>query len=216
MKETQKASVGAEQPSAARLAVHVARLMKPEEVVTATATYPPAFRERFWGRWSLCGDFSTEMFDSVQAAQSSLLPMRLTAFGSPAGVFYGVISHQFEGHVHRFVLPLYEPRVRQLLECIHRENLMFMAGRSEGAEALVLDSPLEPAGFGPLLALSSEPTSSQLADALEELPLVIDRLRQPAQVPSPMPMEAVRHVEVSVLLPTQSLLKHIKAGETTQ
>jgi hypothetical protein len=183
-----------------------ASILTPEEVVKRTEQYPEKVRSVVHGKWFLCGDFSEQMFDTVKADWPGDLSIRLTAFASPIGVYYGVLSHQAKGFAHRFVLPLYEPSAGELLRGIQQTPLMFMFGRDEEVEAMVLPSPLPARDFAPLLGLFSRPGREQLLDAVAEMPSVISTLKEPNQVPTAIPQQDVTHVDVSVLLPTQSLM----------
>lgn len=184
---------------------YTASILTPEEVAERTERYPEKVRSVVAGNWFLCGDLSEQMFDVVKADWPGDLSIRVTAFASPIGVYYGVLSHQAKGHAHRFVLPLYEPSAGELLKAIQQTPLMFMLGRDEDVEAMVLPCPLPTRDFAPLLALCSQPAREQLRDAVAELPNVINVLKEPTQVPTAIHGREVTHVDVSVLLPTHSL-----------
>lgn len=194
-----------------------ASILTPDEVVKRTERYPQNVRSVVHGNWFLCGDFSQEMFDQVKADWPGDLSIRVTAFASSIGVYYGVLSHQVKGLAHRFVLPLYEPRAGELLTGIRQAPLMFMFGRDEEVEAMVLPSPLPAHDFAPLLGLFSRPNREYLRDAVAELPSVISALKEPGQVPTAIRGREVTHVDVSVLLPTQSLMTVLgQAAEVSQ
>lgn len=182
-----------------------ASILSPEQVVKTTAKHPEHVRAQVLGKWFLCGDLSERMFDLVKAEWPGDLSIRVTAFASPIGVYYGVVSHQARGYAHRFVLPLYEPSAGELLQSIQHHPLMFMLGRDEEEEAMVLPCPLPGHDFAPLLALCRRPGSEQLRDAVAELPNVLRVLKEPTQVPTAVRGQEVAHVDVSVLLPTESL-----------
>lgn len=182
-----------------------ATILTPEEVAKRTQRYPENVRSVALGKWFLCGDLSERMFDIVKADWPGDLSIRVTAFASPIGVYYAVLSHQAKGHAHRFVLPLYEPSAGVLLMAIQQAPLMFMFGRDEEVEAMVLPSPLPSSDFAPLLGVCSQPDIEQLRDAVAELPSVIGVMKEPGQVPTAIRGQEVTHVDVSVLLPSQSL-----------
>lgn len=184
---------------------YTATVLRPDEVAARTERYPEKVRSVVRGNWFLCGDLSEQMFDMVKTDWPGDLSIRATGFASPIGVYYGVVSHQSKGHAHRFVLPLYEPSAGELLKAIQQAPLMFMLGRDEEEEAMVLPCPLPTRDLAPLLALCSQPAREQLRDAVAELPNVISALKEPAQVPTAIHGREVTHVDVSVLLPTHSL-----------
>lgn len=192
---------------------YTATILTPEEVAERTERYPEKVRSVVRGNWFLCGDFSEQMFDVVKTDWPGDLSIRVTAFASPIGVYYGVVSHQVKGHAHRFVLPLYEPGAGNLLQAIQQHPLMFMLGRDEEVEAMVLPCPLPGRDFAPLLALCSQPSGEQLLDAVAELANVISLLKEPAQVPTSIRGREVTHVDLSVLLPTQSLKTVLERGK---
>ena len=190
---------------AERRLFHPASILTPEEVAKTSARYPERVRAAVLGHWFLCGDLSKRMFDLVKADWPGDLSIRVTAFASPIGVHYGVVSHQAKDHAHRFVLPLYEPGAGELLRAIQQHPLMFMLGRDEEDDAMVLPCPLPGKDFAPLLGLCRRPIGEQLRDALAEVPYVISALKTPAQVPTAVRGQEVVHVDLSVLLPTESL-----------
>ena len=189
-----------------------ASILTPEQVLKNTKSYPENVRASVRGKWFLCGDFSERMFDLVKADFPGDLSIRVTVFASAIGVYYGVVSHQVKDHAHRFVLPLYEPSAVELLQSVQKLPLMFMLGRDEEEDAVVLPCPLTGHDFAPLLTLCSSPAVEQLRDAVAELPQVISQLKEPSRVPTAVRGQEVTHVDVSVLLPTVSLKKVLAAG----
>lgn len=190
-----------------------ASILTPEQVLKTTEKYPENVRAQVLGNWFLCGDLSEAMFDLVKANWPGDLSIRITAFASPIGVYYGVVSHQTKGYAHRFVLPLYEPGAAELLKSIQLTPFMFMLGRDEEDEAMVLPCPLPGRDFAPLLALCRRPLNEHLLDAVAELPKVISILKEPSQVPTSVRGQEVTHVDVSVLLPTESLKTVLASGK---
>jgi hypothetical protein len=189
-----------------------ASILTPEQVVKNTTKHPAHVRAQVLGKWFLCGDLSERMFDLVKAEWPGDLSIRVTAFSSPIGVNYGVVSHQARSYAHRFVLPLYEPSAGELLKAIQQKPLMFMLGRDDEEEAMVLPCPLPGHDFAPLVALCRQPGCEQLRDAVAELPNVLRVLKEPSQVPTAVRGQEVAHVDVSVLLPTESLKSVLASG----
>lgn len=179
-----------------------ARLMKPSEVAEATEFYPSNVRARVAGHWMLCGDVSAQMFQLLKMVSSHFFPTRVTGFRSSYGFGYGVLTHQVGGHQHRFVLCLSDPPVREFLASIGRDKVGFMLGDDNQPDALVLESPIKPSEFLPLLAMSQEGTPEERKEALLELPLVQEAMSNPLQVPSLVAGTTVQEVNVSLLLPS--------------
>jgi hypothetical protein len=180
---------------------YFARLMTPSEVTKSTSQQPFEVRRRTEGKWVLCGDVSSFMYKLLKEVPDAPLPTRLTAFNSPAGFSYGVLTHQIGRNQHRFVLGLTDPLVRAFLESIATSGmLMFMLGNDDEEDALLFENPLLPSSFLPLLAMSPEANLEIQRAALSELPLVQAAMGDPSQVPSLFEGYAVQHVSVSLLM----------------
>ena len=182
--------------------LYFARLMRPEEVAKATRNYPVHVQENIAGHWMLCSDVSKQMFGLLKQAPKRMFPTRLTAFRSSSGVCYGVLTHQISGHQHRFLTVLSDPSVRLFLQSMTKERLGFMLGNDNSAEALVLECPLQSTEFLPLLAMSIEAIEAEQRESIFELPLVLEAMTNPLQVPSLFGGQAVHSVNVSLLLPS--------------
>jgi hypothetical protein len=182
---------------------YFARLMTPSEVASATVNRPLEVRQRTAGHWVLAGDISSEMFKLLGEAPALNFPMRLSGFSSTAGVGYCSLVHQVQRHQSRIVLPLYDASSRMFLEAMTKsEHLTFMLGNDGSGEALLLNSPVGPMQYMPLLALSCPATPQQQHEALRELPILQEIMGNPLQVPSLLPEYSVQHVNVSLLLPS--------------
>ena len=181
---------------------YFARLMTPAEVAKATTNHPLEVRQRTEGHWVLCGDISSVMFNLLREAPPLNFPMRLSGFSSTDGVTYCTPVHQAERHQSRIVLPLYDPAVRLFLEAMTKsENLTFLLGNDDGDDSILLNSPMKPNEFVPLLAMSSDVTSQEQLEALRELPILQEIMGKPLLVPSLLPDYYVQYVNVSLLLP---------------
>jgi len=186
---------------------YTATILSPDLVGERTKDYAEDVRRQVDGAWILCGDVSTAFFDRVVKDWPADLSIRLTALGTPGSTFYGVVSHQSEGLCHRFVLPLYEPKVARFLQGVQDDRLMFMLSRDEASSAMIFDSPLRKTDYLPLLELVRPMTPSKLGEAFGELPKVIQALKEPGRIPSAIPGELIEHVDVSILLPTETFRK---------
>lgn len=195
-----------------RASHYFARLMTPSQVDEATQRQPPEVRQKTEGHWVLCGDASASMFHLLKSVPAKQFPARLTAFNSPAGFGYFVLTHQVEHYQHRFLLGLTDPVVRIFLESIANAGKMtFMLGDDDGNDALLLENPLLPNMFMPVLAMAPEVNLETQRAALAELPCVQAVLGAPLQVPSLLKGYAVRYVSVSLLLPA-ALNEHYMAA----
>jgi hypothetical protein len=177
-------------------AFYSSRLMCPEEVASATANQPPQVREATKGNWTLSGDVCPEMFALLGTSELTHFPVRLTGFRSSSGMTYGVLTHQIAHFQSRIVLHLSDPRVRQFLEAMAETSVVFMLGNDGTEQAVLVGSPLQPAMFLPLLAMTAEPLEDQSEALLEEIPLVMLEMGKPATIPSLTAGRSVHHVSV--------------------
>ncbi len=191
---------------------YFARLMTPSEVAKATRRQPSEVQQKTEGHWVLCGDVSSSMFKRLKTATSQQLPARITGFNSPAGFAYFVLTHQVENYQHRFLLALTDPTVRTFLESMtNAGKLMFMIGDNDGNDSLLLESPLLPNLFVPLLARAPEVNLETQRAALAELPCIQAVMGNPLQVPSLLNGYDVHHVSVSLLMPAALNKQYIDA-----
>jgi hypothetical protein len=183
--------------------------MDPLEVKKAVENHPSGVGSWTKEKWYLCGDAKSELFSMFKADFRESVAVRLTAYDTPAGGSYAVISHQIYGWTHRFVLPLYEPKVRTMLLDLQSAELGFMFGNEGGKDAVLLNCPLGAPAFAPLFAKSNPLRKSELQDVLEELPKVIRTMKEPSQVPSLRRGERVTDVSVSAVLPNQAMIRFL-------
>ncbi|MDI1270536.1 MAG: hypothetical protein PSV40_15720 [Polaromonas sp.] len=184
-----------------------ARIMDPSEVQHATLGRPSAVQAWTNGKWYVCGDVRSKLFEMLNAEHRDASAVRLTAFNSPAGGSYAVLSHQILGLAHRFLLPLYEPKVEELLLGLQRAELSMLFGNEGKDDAVLLHCPLSALAFAPLLAMTTPLPKETLHDVIAELPMVISAVNQPKQVPSLRRGEFVTDVSVSVVMPSRALTR---------
>ena len=182
-----------------------ARLMDPLEVKTAIENRPPELGSWTNGKWYLCGDVRSELFAMFKAEFRDAIAVRLTAYTTPAGGNYAVVSHQLFGWAHRFVLPLYEPKVQEMLLEMQRVELGFLFGNEGAQDAVLTRFPLSRGAFAPLLAMSNSLPNNSALKVIAELPQVICAMNEPKQVPSLRRGEKVEDVSVSFVLPTHAM-----------
>ena len=189
-----------------------ARLMNPTEVQHATVD-DLEVQEKTKGKWFLCGDVSLAMFAVLTAQVRDEVLSRVDSFNSPTGARYAVVSHQVNGLVHRFLLPLYEPRVTEFLLGMRSGEVGFLLGRDGDEEALLIGSPLSRDRFAQLLSPAYLLRQEQLRDVLNEFPEVVRTIQQPEQVRSLRPDEPVIDVSVSVVMPAQALMQFLRRDD---
>ena len=189
-----------------RPALYFGRLMAPAQVDAAIACYPEAVRNELAGHWALCGDVCPEMFAGLQAAHDEHgLHERITAFSTPAGGSYAVLMQQRQGFQHRFLLPLFEPKVAAFLDAMARGTLAISLANNDGADALVWRSRI---GAHELLAL--QVFAMPLAQTVREQVMmeyfrVVKDMTEPARIPPAPQSKAVHHVSLTILMPEETL-----------
>jgi hypothetical protein len=184
-----------------------ARVMNPTEVRAATESHPSPVGSWTSGRWYLCGDVQSELFAMFKTDFRDATSVRLTAFTTPAGATYAVVSHQVHGWAHRFVLPLHEPSVQAMLLGLQKAELGFLFGNEGAEDAVLLYSPLDGSAFAPLLARANSVPKEKFHDVMTELPRVIGAMKMPSQVPSLRSGVRVTDVSVSVVLPARAVMQ---------
>lgn len=190
-----------------------ASLLSPGDVQAAVAKDLPGFCREVQGSWYLCGDVSDGMYERLVEQTSRDIAFRVSGIQTPVGAKYGIVSHQLGGHVHRFLLPLYEPRMGDFLLAVQKGRLAFQLGR-HGSEEAVLLTPrvgLEREML-PLLALANPMPRELCKLALGELLVVVAEMGQSDRLPNLLD-EAVADVSVSVVLPVQTLAQFQKRSD---
>ena len=100
----------------------------------------PAVR-KVVGGWYLCGDVLREMFDALVGKQGDCA-MQMTVFRGGSSGNYGLFAQQIDTFEHRFLLPLFEPSVIQLLESLQDEPVQLSLGRQDEDAAVLIRQQL--------------------------------------------------------------------------
>ena len=200
-------------PAAPSVSLYIARLMSPREVNKATASYPEFVRERVEGEWMLCGDVAEPMFERFLKERDRLLPVRLTAYHTPAGGAYAAVTHQLGHFQHRFLVPLYEPSVAECLAAMGRDELVFLLGKNGETAAAVLNSPLTANEWLPLRTKTRALAPVAVRAVVCEFRTVASAMMDALQIPSLHQGETVQHVSLSVLMPEVVITSLCKGGE---
>ena len=181
--------------------LNFARLFTPRDATKVAVTYEKDVRENIHGQWLLCGDVSSKMFSRLREANTEEVATRLTAFNSPTGEAYAVVSHQVGSLQHRLIVCLYDPPVQQLLSAVCAgEPLGYMLGNQGEHLAVFVENPHQPVAYAPLLAMAKVKPVEAQDRALLELPRVVAAMSDVKQVPS-LFREPVQTVCNSLLMP---------------
>lgn len=188
--------------------------MAPAQVNAAIASYPETVRNELAGHWTLCGDVCTEMFAGLQAAHGEHgLHERITAFSTPAGGRYAVLAQQSQGFQHRFLLPLFEPKVAAFLAATAQGTLAISLANDDAADALVWRSRIAASELLALRAFSTPLPQAVREQVAREHLRVVWQMTELAQIAPAPHTEAVHHVSLTILIPEETLKKH--QGHTT-
>ena len=186
--------------------VYAGRLMSPAEVNGAIGTQPDEVIQKVSSCWTLCGDVSRGMFSALRAA--SVLcgaTERLTAYLSPAGAGYAVLTQQLQGFQHRFLLPLFEPRTASFVAAMSRDSLVYSLGNDDDVEALVWRSTFSARDVLPLQVFCSPLVAESRQEVILEWARVVKTMTALQQVPSTTLGEVVHHVDLTILTPDDTL-----------
>ena len=152
----------------------------------------------------LCGDVKAATYDLFTRIPGSDIPFRVSAFSSTLGSHWGVITHQLEGHQHRFVLPLGVPASAAFFRAMPMARHGFSLGRAGGLEAVVIRGQPVGADIRPLLQLCESANGLSSAVCLTDLPMVMLTLARVDAIPSFVTGCDVTDVSVSIILPGPS------------
>lgn len=178
--------------------------MSPADVASAL-TDRPADARMMGDRWFVCGEMGPKMYEHLRMRMFTDRSVRVSAFRSPYGGSYCVLTHQVADIQHRFLMPLYESRVAACLADARRSPMGFSLAYGESS-ALILELPAPVVKMlSPVENLCTELGDAELFEVLAEFPLVVASLTAPSQIPSFQPPWEVNEVNLSVLLPTESL-----------
>jgi hypothetical protein len=197
------ASTGSKRPQPA---LYFGRLMTPAQVNAAMASHPDAVRKELFGHWTLCGDVQTEMFLRLQARHCEHdMQERITAFSTPAGGSYAVLTQQRQGFQHRFLLPLFEPKIGAFLADMTQGALAYSLANNDAADAVVWRSRFGAPELLPLQVFAMPLSQAVREQVVVEYFRVIKAMSKLEQIPSATQGEVVHHVSLTILMPEETL-----------
>lgn len=181
--------------------LHTAVLLNPFEVDAAFKDYPSQARHRLRGLWMLVGAVNGEMYSAFKANADHDVAAQLTVFPTPAGAAYGVATCQIGAHQHRFVLPLFDSKVVQLLASATKDSIsIYLESAGELREGMLYECLLAPEQFIPARAMSRTIDHQKQEDFIREFPSVISEMLT-LDLMSSLNAGDVCDVDVSILLP---------------
>lgn len=187
--------------------LYVGCLMTPEDVAEALSERSPQEQQLFGGRWFLCCDVNSQMFDLLRTMQLSEIAQRATGFVSSQGGPYGVLTHQVGGHQHRLLLPLYDAEVQRAITSLTDQPFGFLMGHDNQADSVILmTSSVAGREMQGLPGLRKTVGEDVLKALIGELPDVVMTLAIPDKIPG-LRNEPVCSVSLSVVMPYHSMMQ---------
>ena len=189
------------QKSGHRAQYTVGRLMSPKEVEEATEDYDHQTRQRVRGHWFLCGDCSQEMFDGIARQGEAALRYSLGVSQRGDDAKFLVIPQQLGNAQHRFLVPMWDPRVPNLLEAFSQGQTSSSLARKGDTRAVVLSLTAD-APFALELRKHLDmymPDPQRLQALLRAMPQWMETAAEPEQFPNLMEGLAITDVSVSIV-----------------
>ena len=178
----------------------VGRLMSPKEVEEATEDYDHQTRQRVRGHWSLCGDCSQEMFDNIAQLRNVALRHSLGVFQRNDGTKFLVVTHQLGSAQHRFLVPMWDPRVPDFLDAVSSGRYSISLARKGDTQAVVLSADADaPLAIELRKHLMPMPDPQQLQSLLRALPQFMETVATPEEFPNLQEGLAITDVSVSIV-----------------
>ena len=177
----------------------MARLMSPKEVEEATEDYDHQTRQRVRGHWFLCGDCSQEMFDGIARQGEAALRYSLGVSQRGDDTKFLVITHQLGNAQHRFLVPMWDPRVPDLLDAVGRGRYSISLARKGDTRAVVLPTAADAPMAQRLRNHLHVPEQQQIQALLQTLPALIEQAAQPQRIPTLVEGQDISDVSVSIV-----------------
>jgi hypothetical protein len=203
----------AKRPAKKPTNVFHANLLNPTEVEFVTRESPLEQSEKLRGQWLLDGTVSRKMYAALVDNFPYDLVARLSVFPTPMGAAYAVITTQIGICQHRFVLPLYEPKVTDFLASVCQWPLNICLGNESDDDARTYDCALSPGLIKSVLDLGKSLDLQHTAVFISELPKVLGLLLSPNSIPGSSMTDEAEEVYVSVLMLNRAPTGHPQVEE---
>lgn len=188
-----------------RSRLHTALIFTPSEVESNFRQFTEAALAKIRGRWMLLGAVNEELYSKLEANGENDIAAQLVVLPIPSGAKYTVLTCQL-GHLqHRFVLPMYEPEVVDLLTIATTSPLsIYLESTGQVRQGIAYDCPLHPTRFQQARSECQSMSDGKKDNFIIEFPSVVSALASTEIVPS-LNRETVRDVDVSFYLPRPNL-----------
>ncbi len=183
--------------------IHAADLLNPFEVEKCFDSQPANVRDALRGKWLLVGGVNEDSFSDLNAGDVRHIRAHLQVIPTLSGAPYLVIIFQMEAFQHRFVLPMFDPRVHALLTDVISEPFnVNLESTGNSLDSILYSVPLPPEYFITAKKVCQHVDQRRCKDYLDELPFFLRASSEPVLIPS-LNERLVEVVDVSILLPTQ-------------
>jgi len=176
-------------------------LLSPSQVDNCLANMSDKQRGQLTVQWLLTGTVSKKRFAGLVANTTSDLVTEITALQRPSGAAYVLISCQLGNWQHRFVLPLYDARVRDYLAVDIREPLSLQLSCAGSDEAFIFDCLIPRHELKSVLEVGRVIDLKDRDSLFLEWANLLGGMLTPAGIPSFSAKQVVRDVDVSALVP---------------
>ena len=176
-------------------------LLSPSQVANSLANMSVRLPGQLTVQWLLSGTVSKKMFAGLVANRTFELATEITALERPSGAAYVLISCQLDNWQHRFVLPLYDARVRDYLAVDICEPLSVQLSCAGSNEAFVFDCLISRHELKFILEIGRMVDLNDTDSLFLEWANLLGDMLTPAGRPSLSATQYVRDVDVSALVP---------------
>jgi hypothetical protein len=184
---------------------HRAEICSPDEVEFQFQDFPELERAAVRGRWMLVGAVNDELYSLLEANDGLDIAAQVEYMSSPLGAAYTVITCQLDERQHRFVLPMYEPKVVELLTKAANQPLsIYLENKGPMKRGITYECPLQPKKFEGAKARCQSISSRKRVDFIVEFPGIVSTFLATDTVPSLNGLP-VREVDASYVLPWTGL-----------
>jgi hypothetical protein len=184
---------------------HSAEIYSPDEVEFHFQDFSEEERAAVRGRWMLAGAVNDALFSSLAANEGIDIAAEVASMKTLSGAAYTVITCQIDVRQHRFVLPMYEPKVVDLLTAAAEKPLsIYLENKGPKKRGITYDCPLRPTRFQDARSRCQSVGVVQKVDYIVEFPAVVGIFLAPDAVPS-LNDGRVVEVDASYVLPLTGL-----------
>lgn len=164
---------------------HSAEIFSPDEVEFKFQGFPEVERAAVRGRWMLAGAVNDELYSSLEANDGSDIAAQVAYMNSPLGANYTVVTCQLDERQHRFVLPMYEPKVVDLLTNAATQPLsIYLENKGPMKRGITYDCPLQPTRFEGAKSRCQLIGAHKRVDFIVEFPAIVSSFLVADRVPS--------------------------------